>query len=87
MKINYSGLSEKCKRIMVWACHKVIRTCQNNPARNSARKENERKTEEEMRGQYHQIDGVGVEIQPEASRRQREVTGAGCRHCDDRTFA
>ena len=42
--------------INAWACHKVISTCQNNPARKSARKEKERKTEKDMGVQHHRID-------------------------------
>ena len=39
---------KKRKTEGVWACHKVNRTCQNNPAGNSARKEKEGKTEKAM---------------------------------------
>ena len=42
------GHCEKAETKVVWACHKINRTCQNIPARNSAGKEKERKTEKEM---------------------------------------
>ena len=45
---------------MVWARDKKRRTCQDSPPGNSERRKKERKTKEEMGGQYHRMDRVKV---------------------------
>ena len=50
MALAAANHSEKAETQVVWACHKAIRTCSNNPAWGSTRKENERKTAKEMGG-------------------------------------
>lgn len=45
---------------VVWACHEIYKTYQNNPTRTVQRKEKERKTEKEMEDK-HRVDRKCVE--------------------------
>lgn len=72
-----SDKSEEMEIKVVWACHEIYKTYQNNPTRTVQRKEKERKTEKEMEDK-HRVDRKCVEWQSEESGGQREMAWAGC---------
>jgi len=54
---------------MVWACHKIIRTCQDNPARHSIRRKKERQTKKELGRQHLRMDRITAQEHTKRGRR------------------
>jgi len=63
---------------VVWACHRIHRTYQDNPTRNCTRREKERHAEKEMGGQHHRVDWKDTEQQLEEDREQNGMERADC---------
>ena len=66
---------------MVWACIKIIRACQDNFTRNSARREKKGPTKEVLGKQHRWMDRVEVLLRRKISWRQNKMEGEGCNIC------
>ena len=66
---------------VVWACIKIIRACQHDFTRNSARREKKRPTKEALGKQHRWMDRVEVLPRRKRSWKQNKMEGEGCNVC------